>query len=252
MSAVGFAGLPIRRRWLNGRNRRRRRSFPDCWRRRWRNMASAVRCSRSGSAGFPRLVRGLKGNDLLIAIGRAPPAKNEALAIGIAGRGFDGDLTSDSTRTNGYVLSTDIAPTILSRLGIAVPSQMSGQAIRAEGSVDPAAIESLGDADGGDLGAARAGDRDQPARLAGGLRAGRAGQLRSRRPGRDSARRSQHRLPATALAGGRGAQTGSGHRTAPGDVRRSPARRADSLPAWRPAGARGRLGTGRRAPSRST
>jgi hypothetical protein len=90
------------------------------------------------------LVRRLKGNDMVVAIGRAPPAKNGALAIGIAGRGFDGDLTSDSTRTNGYVLSTDIAPTILSRLGIAVPSQMSGQAIRAEGSVDPAAIESLG------------------------------------------------------------------------------------------------------------
>jgi len=97
-----------------------------------------------GLGGLSRLVRGLEGNDLLIAIGRAPPAKNGALAIGIAGRGFDGDLTSDSTRTNGYVLSTDVAPTILSQLGIAVPSQMSGQPIRAEGSVDPAVIESLG------------------------------------------------------------------------------------------------------------
>jgi hypothetical protein len=97
-----------------------------------------------GRGELPALVRGLKGNDLLVAIERAPPAKNGALAIGIAGRGFDGDLTSDSTRTNGYVLSTDVAPTILSRLGIAVPSQMSGQPIRSEGSVDPAAIESLG------------------------------------------------------------------------------------------------------------
>jgi hypothetical protein len=97
-----------------------------------------------GLGGLAGLVRGLKGNDLLIAIGRAPPAKNGALAIGIAGRGFDGDLTSDSTRINGYVLSTDVAPTILSRLEIAVPSQMSGQPIRAEGSVDPATIESLG------------------------------------------------------------------------------------------------------------
>jgi hypothetical protein len=89
-------------------------------------------------------VRRLHGNDLLIAIERAPPAKDHALAIGIAGRGFNGDLTSDSTRTNGYVLSTDLAPTILGRFGIAVPSQMSGQAIRSEGSVDVAAIESLG------------------------------------------------------------------------------------------------------------
>jgi hypothetical protein len=96
-----------------------------------------------GLKGLSALVGKLKGNELLIAIGRAPPAKNGALAIGIAGRGFDGDLTSDSTRTDGYVLSTDVAPTILSRLGIAVPSQMSGQAIRSEGSVDSAAIESL-------------------------------------------------------------------------------------------------------------
>jgi hypothetical protein len=97
-----------------------------------------------GLAALPGLVRGLEDNDLLIAIGRAPPAENRALAIGIAGPGFDGDLTSDSTRTDGYVLSTDVAPTILSRLGIAVPSQMSGQPIRPEGSVDPDAIESLG------------------------------------------------------------------------------------------------------------
>ncbi len=93
---------------------------------------------------LPSLADSLRDNDLLIAIGRAPPAKDRQLAIGVAGRGFDGDLTSDSTRTNGYVLSTDVAPTILQRLGIAVPSQMSGQAIRSEGRVDVAGIEALG------------------------------------------------------------------------------------------------------------
>ncbi|HEX3608368.1 MAG TPA: hypothetical protein VHU14_01670 [Solirubrobacterales bacterium] len=98
-----------------------------------------------GLRGLATLVKGLRDNDLVVAIGRAPPEKNGALAIGIAGRGFDGDLTSDSTRTDGYVLSTDIAPTILGRFGIAVSSAMSGQAIRAEGSVDVAAIESLRD-----------------------------------------------------------------------------------------------------------
>lgn len=97
-----------------------------------------------GVGGLEALVRGLEGNDLLIAIERAPPGTSEALAIGIAGRGFDGDLTSDSTRTDGYVLSTDIAPTILGRYGIAVPGEMSGEAIRAEGAVDVGAIESLG------------------------------------------------------------------------------------------------------------
>jgi hypothetical protein len=97
-----------------------------------------------GLGGLDRLVRGLRGDDLLVAIGRAPPEKNRALAIGVAGQGFGGDLTSDSTRTDGYVLSTDVAPTILGRFGIAVPSQMSGQAIRSEETVDVAGIESLG------------------------------------------------------------------------------------------------------------
>ncbi len=102
--------------------------------------------ARSSSLeGLAHLVGKLRPSDLLIAIERAPPAKDRALAIGVAGRGFDGDLTSDSTRTDGYVLSTDVAPTILERLGIGVPSEMSGQAIRAEHAVDVAHIEALGD-----------------------------------------------------------------------------------------------------------
>jgi len=80
---------------------------------------------------------------LLIAIARPTGESDEPVPIGIAGRGFHGNLTSDSTRTNGYVLSTDVAPTILERFEIEVPSAMSGQPIRSEGAVDPAAIESL-------------------------------------------------------------------------------------------------------------
>jgi hypothetical protein len=94
---------------------------------------------------LPALIAGLRGNDLLIAIERPPPAKSRALAIGIAGRGFRGELTSASTRMDGYVLSTDVAPTILKRFGLQIPSQMSGQPISAEGKVEPAALVSLGD-----------------------------------------------------------------------------------------------------------
>jgi hypothetical protein len=91
------------------------------------------------------LARTLRGADMLIAIERPPPVPDGQLAIGIAGRGFQGNLTSDSTRLRGYVLSTDLAPTILDRLGIAVPSQMNGEPIRSEGSRDVAAVASLGD-----------------------------------------------------------------------------------------------------------
>ncbi len=82
--------------------------------------------------------------DLVIAVAR-PSGSDAPLAVGIAGRGYHGNLTSDSTRLNGYVLSTDIAPTILDHFGLEVPSQMSGEPIRAEGEVDPAAVDALGD-----------------------------------------------------------------------------------------------------------
>ncbi len=96
--------------------------------------------SRLGS-----LVASLRADDLLIAIERPPPAENEALAVGVAGRGFDGNLSSDSTRLEGYVLSTDVAPTILERLGAEVPAEMSGRPMRTEGEVDAAAVAELGE-----------------------------------------------------------------------------------------------------------
>ena len=95
------------------------------------NAASLDRLPPRGSYG------------LLIAIARPAGESDEPLPIGIAGKGFHGNLTSDSTRTDGYVLSTDVAPTILRHFRIPVPTAMSGQPIRSEGSVDPAAIESL-------------------------------------------------------------------------------------------------------------
>lgn len=80
---------------------------------------------------------------LTIAIARPTGDSDAPLPIGIAGRGFDGNLSSGSTRMDGYVLSTDVAPTILQHFGISVPSEMSGQPIRAEGVVDPVEIETL-------------------------------------------------------------------------------------------------------------
>jgi hypothetical protein len=107
-----------------------------------REAGRAARFSERRRATLDRL-RMPAGYDLLIAIARPNGRSDDPLPIGIAGRGFDGNLTSDSTRSDGYVLSTDVAPTILERFGLAIPSQMSGQAIRTEGIVDPGAVESL-------------------------------------------------------------------------------------------------------------
>jgi hypothetical protein len=99
---------------------------------------SVISASKAELGG---LVRGLRRDDLLIAMAPPPPTENGTLPIGIAGRGFDGELTSDSTQTPGYVLSTDIAPTILRRFGLAIPGEMDGDPIRAEGAIDSGAVE---------------------------------------------------------------------------------------------------------------
>jgi hypothetical protein len=85
----------------------------------------------------------LRGRDLLIAFTTPPPRRDYELPLGIAGAGFSGELTSESTHTEGLVVSTDIAATVLDRLGVAVPSAMNGQAITASGSADPGALRSL-------------------------------------------------------------------------------------------------------------
>ncbi len=79
--------------------------------------------------------------DLLIAIERPPPER-DLLSIGILGDGFtDNGLTSDSTRMDGYVLATDLLPTLLDRYGIPVPDDVSGRPIvPAPGAGDAAAV----------------------------------------------------------------------------------------------------------------
>lgn len=111
--------------------------------------------SGSGPAGVLRITETTLGQaaqtaqflgkrGLVIAIATPTGTTGNPIPIGIAGPGFDGDLTSDTTRTNGYVTSTDVAPTILEHFGLDIPSQMSGQPIRSEGSVDAAGIEARG------------------------------------------------------------------------------------------------------------
>jgi hypothetical protein len=108
---------------------------------------AGARCAvRNASlARLARLLGTRRGRDLVIAIERPPPAAGRQLAIAVAGPGFDGNLTSDSTRLDGYVLSTDVAPTILDLIGVPIPGEMSGQPIRSVAPVDAAAVESIGD-----------------------------------------------------------------------------------------------------------
>ncbi len=101
----------------------------------------------SDRSGLATLAERVEDDDLLIAIER-PAADRELLAIGILGAGFEhGDLTSASTRMRGYVIATDLLPTILDRYGIAVPDEeVSGRLIETTGDeADAAAVSDRGD-----------------------------------------------------------------------------------------------------------
>ena len=103
----------------------------------------ALRVAAADSRELRGMVERLRGDDLLIAIERPPPAFR-TLTIGIAGSGFDGLLTSDSTRTDGLVTTTDIGPTVLERLGIGVPEEMNGRPIRGSGAHDVQELQEFG------------------------------------------------------------------------------------------------------------
>src|SRR5262249_2835444 len=94
---------------------------------------------------LPALEDQLRGPDALIAISPPPRREHGTLAIGAVGSGSGGGPTSDSTRTPGYVLTTDLAPTILRRLGVAVPAEMNGEPIRSDAASDPGAVRDRSD-----------------------------------------------------------------------------------------------------------
>jgi hypothetical protein len=105
-----------------------------------------------GRADFGQLddlVARLGPDDLLITFAAGSRSEQPLWPVGLAGAGFDGNLTSDSTRTDGVVLATDVAPTVLERLGVEVPDEMNGSPIRAEGERDAEEVadlhEKLGD-----------------------------------------------------------------------------------------------------------
>ena len=187
---------------------------------------SASACLRGEVGGLSELSTAEPAGGLPIAIARAR-RRSGALPIGIAGRGFDGNLTSDSTRTDGYVLSTDIAPTILERLRVAVPDEMSGQPIRAEGARRPGGDRALGDRMAVISGPARA-RADRAVSRSGPGRALVAGRVAAAGAGAAAAwLAAWRRLPAAGAAGRRGARA----------ERRSPKRLLVGARGGRPGGA---------------
>lgn len=103
----------------------------------------ALNVTSTSLDGAVHLARNRAPDELLIVVENPPARSGGQLAIAIAGPGFRGLLRSPSTRTPGYVLSTDIAPTVLHRLGLAVPAAMTGQDLAAGGKVDLPRLEEM-------------------------------------------------------------------------------------------------------------
>jgi len=104
---------------------------------------SGLTVTRGTLATARRLDRELGADDLLVVFARPPAEKDHELAIGIAGDGYAGQLSSGSTHTRGLVLGTDIAPTVLDRLHVAVPAAVAGQMITSSGGLDPGGLADL-------------------------------------------------------------------------------------------------------------
>ncbi len=104
----------------------------------WRDRSLLVVKLPSRAAGR-RALRAVVGarrpQDLVLVLQDPNAAPRRLLAAGSAGLEGGKALRSESTRTDGLVLTTDFAPTVLKRLGIPAPKAIGGEPIVARGNL---------------------------------------------------------------------------------------------------------------------
>jgi hypothetical protein len=116
--------------------------------RRWRDTTLLVvklPKGEDGSHALADLLAARRPADLLLVIESPARERRRLLAIGAAGLGNARNLTSDSTRTDGLVSSTDIASTVMDHLGIDPPHEVSGEVMSTSGGRSPAELTELKD-----------------------------------------------------------------------------------------------------------
>jgi hypothetical protein len=104
--------------------------------RQWRAKRLLVARLPNGRAGSRALhaLRAARGpNDLLLLVESPSAERRRLLAITAAGLGNGRNLRSDTTRTDGLVSVTDIAPTVMEQVGIEVPDEVAGQPMETGG-----------------------------------------------------------------------------------------------------------------------
>ena len=102
---------------------------------------AAARAGRARALG--ELLAARRPGDLVLVVQDPSRVRRRLLAIGAAGLEGGTTLRSDSTRTDGLVAPTDLAPTVLERLGVPVPDDMTGRADRGRGNASPADLSEL-------------------------------------------------------------------------------------------------------------
>ena len=113
----------------------------------WRSTDVVVAKLAPGPPGIGQLreiVGARRAQDLVLVIQDPSHITRRLVAMGAAGvPGSGTTLYSDSTRTDGVVSSTDVAPTVLRQLGVDVPDDMSGKPIEARGNASPQDLSGL-------------------------------------------------------------------------------------------------------------
>jgi len=96
-----------------------------------------------GRGQLTGLLAARRAGDLVLVVQGPSHITRRLVAAGTAGLDGGTTLYSDSTRTEGVVSSTDVAPTVLERLGLEIPDEVSGKPIEARGDATPAALSKL-------------------------------------------------------------------------------------------------------------
>jgi hypothetical protein len=88
---------------------------------------------RAGRSAVRSLLAVRRPPDLVLVIQDPNATPRRLLAAGAAGLEGGKDLRSASTRTDGLVVTTDLVPTVLDRLGARIPATVTGEPIEAHG-----------------------------------------------------------------------------------------------------------------------
>jgi hypothetical protein len=97
-------------------------------------MVARLPAHAAGRAALQAILDARRPQDLVLVLQAPNVTTRRLLAAGAGGLAGGTALRSDSTRTDGLVLTTDFAPTVLKRLGYPIPKHVGGEPIVATGS----------------------------------------------------------------------------------------------------------------------